>query len=190
MGVRSCPCFADPYSATIAAPPKVGTKVPKHHSKYIPAASAATASGYLETVLSKLTRRSKQNVMPRVLRRVSSDRSLTFIGEVIPNEVLGVDPVMSPLRQLARRQRDRAIAVGAERGRRRRARAAPHTRTSTRSRSSAAAPRPPGRGRVPRHEFSPQAARGSSGRLCADEESALEAALGLRTRRFRSTVIS
>ena len=55
-----------------------GTKVPKHHSKYIRAASAATASGSLETALSKVTRRSAFVRIPGVSTRVTSDRDLTF----------------------------------------------------------------------------------------------------------------
>jgi len=66
MGVGSSPCFADPYSSTIATPLQAGTKEPKHHSKSIPAASAATASGYLETSRSKLTRRSAISHTPGV----------------------------------------------------------------------------------------------------------------------------
>src|SRR5215472_10685437 len=39
-------------------PYKSSTEVPKHHSKHIPAASVANASGSLQTPLSELTRRS------------------------------------------------------------------------------------------------------------------------------------
>src|SRR4051812_5379595 len=57
---------------------KYGTEVPKHHSKSIPAASAANASGSLQTALSKVTRRSAAIQTRGVSRRVTSDRVLTF----------------------------------------------------------------------------------------------------------------
>jgi hypothetical protein len=81
-GVRSSPCFAGPYPNTTDAPPKDGTEVPKQHSKCIRAASAATASGSLETALSKLTRRSTVASSSSSLRRVTSDRVLTFRANV------------------------------------------------------------------------------------------------------------
>src|ERR1035437_4623224 len=74
-------CFAGPCHNTIEAPPKDGTEVPKQHSKSIRAASAATASGFLETVLSKLTRRSTVAPSSSSLHRVTSDRSQTFIDQ-------------------------------------------------------------------------------------------------------------
>ena len=46
------------------------TKVPKHNSKSVRAASAANVSGSLETTLSKLTRRSAIAHTPAVYRRV------------------------------------------------------------------------------------------------------------------------
>src|SRR5215813_9870122 len=56
IGVGSSPCFAGPRLGTTVLPPKIGTQVPRQHSKSISAASAATASGSLETALSKVTR--------------------------------------------------------------------------------------------------------------------------------------
>ena len=57
-------CHAGSCPNTIPAPATDGTKVPKQHSKSIRAASAATASGSLETALSKVTRPSTNRTIP------------------------------------------------------------------------------------------------------------------------------
>ena len=64
-----------------SAPLQLVLRVPKHNSKHISAgaASAANASGSLQTALSKVTRRSAFPHTRNVSRRVTSDRVLTFI---------------------------------------------------------------------------------------------------------------
>src|ERR1039458_1758285 len=69
-----------PHHRRPAPAAEIAPQVPKHHSKYIPvpAASAANASGSLQTALSKVTRRSKFPQTSGLLRRVTFDRGLTF----------------------------------------------------------------------------------------------------------------
>src|SRR6185369_16864421 len=57
-------------------------QVPKHHSKYIPAgtASAANASGSLQTALSKVTRWGPSPRPGNSRARATSDRGLTFFA--------------------------------------------------------------------------------------------------------------
>ena len=69
-----------PRLGTTVLPTKIGTEVPKQHSKSISAASAATASGSLETAIESNAAISRSS-HPKSVHRVTSDRVLTFIGQ-------------------------------------------------------------------------------------------------------------
>ena len=67
-------CCASPHQGHAGSQEERGTEVPKHHSIHIPAASAATASGSLETALSK----TPHFATSRASASGVSDRVLTF----------------------------------------------------------------------------------------------------------------
>src|SRR5215472_10623949 len=73
-------------------PYKSSTEVPKHHSKHIPAASVANASGSLQTPLSELTRRSDFHLFYQDYRAASLPIecwSFTLRDGIWSNESIG-----------------------------------------------------------------------------------------------------
>ncbi len=103
---------SEPLASRHLRDPGLVVRVPKPCSKSIrpAAASAANASGSLQTALSKVTRRSAAIQTRGVSRRVTSDRELTFLDQVLA-EVRGGDyapkwtgtGVGRPLHRTARR---------------------------------------------------------------------------------------
>ena len=90
--------------AVFARPPLNSPSNPRTHSKPIAAAPAASASGFLQTTLSKVPRRAGLGVLTASSRRGTSDKVLTFYAQVDPKRRLTKVPLCDRFRgRLARK---------------------------------------------------------------------------------------